>query len=113
MTEPNGKMVSMALIEEEAKKHYKQYYKATFKSNALDKKTKELIALGVSATIGCRGCLRGHLRKAVNMGISLDEIKETIAVASGVAAAGVIDAADIANHELGIVRAPEEEEVNV
>ncbi|MCA9412624.1 MAG: carboxymuconolactone decarboxylase family protein [Candidatus Omnitrophica bacterium] len=113
MTETNGKMVSMALIEEEAKKIYKQYYKVTFKSNALDKKTKELIALGVSAATGCRGCLRGHLRKSIGMGITLDEIKETIAVASGVAAAGVIDAADIANAELGIVLPPKEEEVNV
>lgn len=107
MTETNGRMVSMALIEAEAKKIYKQYYKVTFKSNALDKRTKELIALGVSAAIGCQGCLKGHIRKSIGMGITLDEIKETIAVASGVAAAGVIDATDIANHELGLVREPE------
>jgi AhpD family alkylhydroperoxidase len=71
-----AKWFSMALIEKEAKKIYKQYYKVTFKANALDKKTKELIALGVSAAIGCQGCLRGHLRKSISLGITLDEIKE-------------------------------------
>ena len=96
-------MVSMALIEEEAKKVYKQYYKVTFKGGALDKKTKELIALGASAVTGCQGCLKGHLRKSISMGITLDEIRETIAVVSGVAAASVIDSTDIANAEMGIV----------
>jgi hypothetical protein len=43
------------------------------------------------------------------MGITLDEIRETIAVASGVAAASVIDATDIANAELGIVTAEQDE----
>ena len=110
MTDTNDKIISMALIEEEAKKIYKQYYKVTFKPNALDKKTKELIALGASAAIGCQGCLRGHLRKSLSLGISLEEIKEAVAVASGVAAAGVIDATDIANAALGIVRSAEDTE---
>ncbi|NUN97386.1 MAG: carboxymuconolactone decarboxylase family protein, partial [Candidatus Omnitrophica bacterium] len=98
-----NRMVSMALIEKEAKKIYKQYYKATHKDGALDRKTKELIALGVSAATGCQGCLKGHLRKSLHMGITLDEIREAIAIAAGVAAATLIDATDIANAELGIV----------
>jgi AhpD family alkylhydroperoxidase len=109
MSTTNNRMVSMALIEQEAKKIYKQYYKTTFKPGALDKKTKELIALGAAAIAGCQGCLKGHLRKSIGMGITLDEIRETIAVASGVAAASVIDATDIANAELGIVTAEQDE----
>lgn len=103
------KMVSMALIETEAKKIYKQYYKATHRDGALDKKSKELIALGVSAALGCQGCLRGHLRKSIHLGITLDEIREAIAIAAGVAAASVIDATDIANSDLGLVTDDPEE----
>jgi AhpD family alkylhydroperoxidase len=110
MSTLNHKPVSMALIEEEAKRIYKQYYKVTFKPNSLDKKTKELIAIGASAVAGCQGCLKGHLRKSLGLGITLDEIREAVAIAAGVAAASVIDATDIANAELGLVSTEDTEE---
>jgi len=103
MVKPPKSMISMALVEKEAKKIYKQYYKVTHRDGALDKRTKELIAIGVAAVTGCQGCLKGHLRKSIHMGISLDEIREVIGIATGVAAATVIDATDIANSELGLV----------
>lgn len=98
-----NRMVSMALIEKEARKIYKQYYKATHRDGALDLKTKELVAISVSAVTGCQGCLKGHLKKAIHLGITVEQIREAIAIATAVAAATVIDSTDIANQELGLV----------
>lgn len=109
MDNPPKRVVSLALIEKEAKKVYKQYYKVSHRDGALDRRTKELIAIGVSAVTGCRGCLKGHLKKSVQMGITIDEIREAISIATGVAAATVIDNSDIANADLGLVTIDDDE----
>jgi AhpD family alkylhydroperoxidase len=51
------------------------------KAGALDKKTKELMALSISIATLCEGCIAYHLRAAVGHGATRDEVLETIAVA--------------------------------
>jgi AhpD family alkylhydroperoxidase len=87
---------SLALLKEEAVAIYQNFYKEIFKAGAIDRKTKELIALAASAVSGCEGCLMGHLRKARALGASEDEIKEAVAVAFAVNAATVVDRTDVA-----------------
>lgn len=71
------------------------------KTNHLDAKTRELIALAVAVTTRCDGCIAYHAQQAVKLGISDDEIAETLGVAidlnAGAAmvySAHVLDAVD-------------------
>ena len=50
-------------------------------SNALDMKTKELMALAVGITSHCDGCVAYHTKKALELGASREEIVETIGLA--------------------------------
>ena len=46
----------------------------------LDNRTTELIALGASVAANCGPCLQYHITKALEAGISEQEIKEAIEV---------------------------------
>ena len=47
----------------------------------LDAKTRELIALAVSVTTRCEGCIDAHARKAKAAGATKEEIAEALGVA--------------------------------
>ena len=55
-------------------------HKAAGEDKALTAKTKELIALGISITIRCEGCIASHMGPAIKAGATKDEIMETIGV---------------------------------
>ncbi|GAB6899320.1 carboxymuconolactone decarboxylase family protein [Kineosporia succinea] len=55
---------------------------------AIDKKTKELIAIGVALTTQCDGCLEAHSAAAVAAGATPAELAETIHVAAALRAGG-------------------------
>ena len=48
---------------------------------ALTAKTKELIALAISITRECDGCIAAHARGAARQGATADEVTEMIGVA--------------------------------
>jgi AhpD family alkylhydroperoxidase len=48
---------------------------------ALDKKTKELLALVISVAIRCEGCVAYHARGALRTGASRQEVAEALGVA--------------------------------
>jgi AhpD family alkylhydroperoxidase len=54
--------------------------KAAYSDAALEKKYKELIAVGISVVIDCESCLEWHIREALEAGASKDQILETIDV---------------------------------
>ena len=54
---------------------------AATSKNALDDKTRELIALAVAATTRCEGCIAAHAEKAVKAGASREELLETLTMA--------------------------------
>ncbi|MBL8840062.1 MAG: carboxymuconolactone decarboxylase family protein [Planctomycetes bacterium] len=93
---------SYALVEPEIMRPYMHFYKATYERGHLDRKTKELIAIAASLVSGCKGCLEGHLKKAVKFGATRGEISETIAVTLGVNAAAIVDRSDLAAAATGI-----------
>lgn len=95
-------VTSYALVEKEIMKPYMRFYKATYERGYLDRKTKELVAIAASLVTGCKGCLEGHLKKAIKFGASRGEISETIAITLGVNAASIVDRSDIAAANLGI-----------
>jgi AhpD family alkylhydroperoxidase len=55
--------------------------KAGEKTGYLDAKTRELIALAVSVTTRCDGCISAHTAEAVRIGLSREEIAEALGVA--------------------------------
>lgn len=48
---------------------------------ALDPKTKELIALGISIAARCDDCIGFHVKAAIEQGASLEEVTEALAMA--------------------------------
>ncbi|HSB25696.1 MAG TPA: carboxymuconolactone decarboxylase family protein [Burkholderiaceae bacterium] len=50
-------------------------------SNALDTKTKELMALAISIAVRCGGCVAYHTRATVKQGANRQEVTETVALA--------------------------------
>jgi AhpD family alkylhydroperoxidase len=48
---------------------------------ALDVKTKELIALGISVAIRCDDCIGFHVKAALEQGATREEIVETLGMA--------------------------------
>jgi AhpD family alkylhydroperoxidase len=51
------------------------------KTGALDKKTKELIALAISVATRCDGCIGFHTETLVKLGASRAEVEETLGMA--------------------------------
>jgi AhpD family alkylhydroperoxidase len=64
-----------------ATKGFSQLAGAALTPGALDTKTKELIAVGISIAIRCDGCVAFHVKAAVKQGASREEMLETIATA--------------------------------
>src|SRR5947209_19169731 len=107
------KWPSYTMVEPRMRKIYFQFYQETYKASHLDRKTKELIAIAASLASHCKGCLEGHIKKALKYGATKEELSETIAITMGVNAAAMVDLTDIAAENLRIrhfdgTRAPEE-----
>src|SRR6059058_4637584 len=81
------KWPSYTMVDPKMRKIYFQFYQETYKSSALDRKTKELIAIAASLATHCKGCLEGHIKKALKYGATKEELSETIAITMGVSAA--------------------------
>lgn len=54
--------------------------KAAFADGALDRKTKELIALAIGVVEGCDGCIASHSQAAARAGATRQEAAEAIGV---------------------------------
>jgi AhpD family alkylhydroperoxidase len=54
----------------------------TYEEGALDKKTKEMLGLVASMVLRCDDCIKYHLQKCFELGMSTDQIYEVFAVAN-------------------------------
>ena len=72
----NGGVMSYALLSESVRRHYLGYYKLVFEDGVLDLRTKELIAVGVALMTGAPNCIEGHVRKAIELGVTRAELEE-------------------------------------
>lgn len=55
--------------------------RAALEAKALDAKTKELLALGISVAVRCDACIAFHAEAAVKHGATRDELMETMGMA--------------------------------
>jgi AhpD family alkylhydroperoxidase len=111
------KWPSYTMVDPRMRKIYFQFYQETYKKSGLDRKTKELVAIAASLASHCKGCLEGHIKKALKYGATKEELSETIAITMGVGAASIVDLTDIAAENLQIrhfdaTRAPEPTDVS-
>lgn len=64
-------------------KGYRAYVsmaESVFSDGALPRKTKELIAIGISVVENCESCMQWHIEQAVRCGAPLHEVLEAIDV---------------------------------
>jgi AhpD family alkylhydroperoxidase len=62
-------------------KAFIDFHTSTMKAGALDTKTKELIALAISVSHRCDGCIASHAKGAAKQGATEAEVAEAIGVA--------------------------------
>jgi AhpD family alkylhydroperoxidase len=62
-------------------KAYEQLGKAVHSSGPLDDKTRVLIKLAISTGAGLEGAVHSHTRKAIEIGVSKEEIRQTVLLA--------------------------------
>ena len=86
---PHGKEVLRDLVPlhralrqaiPEVYKGFGELSKAAFADGALDRKTKELIALAIGVVEGCDGCIASHSEAAARAGATRQEAAEAIGV---------------------------------
>jgi AhpD family alkylhydroperoxidase len=100
---------SYSMLEPRMKKVYGAYYKELYytpERRVLDPKVQELISIAASLVAKCEGCLDGHMKKALALGASKEEISETICIAAAISAASMIDLSDRTAARLGLNHFP-------
>lgn len=65
----------------EVMKGFSSIAQAALKADALDAKTKELIALAISVAVRCDDCIGFHAQAAYGSGASREEVLETLGMA--------------------------------
>ena len=70
---------ALASAAEEA---FRAFSAAVFTDGALDKRTKQLIAVAVAHVTQCPWCIEGHVKAATREGASPEQIMEAIWVAA-------------------------------
>jgi AhpD family alkylhydroperoxidase len=76
-----GRIGEFAVASPDTVRGYQTLSKAAEKTGLLDAKTRELIALAVSVTTRCDGCITVHTAEAVRLGATKGEIAEALGVA--------------------------------
>jgi AhpD family alkylhydroperoxidase len=81
--------------------------KATFREGKLSTKTKELIAVGISAATNCESCIQWHTEYAIKAGATEEEILESLEVAIEIGGGHAISTARIAFEVMEKLKNPE------
>lgn len=88
--ELGGRIAEIARISPEIIRGYRQISEAGLKTEKLDAKTRELIALAVAVTRQCDGCITHHTDAAIKHGATKEEITEALGVAIAVNAGATL-----------------------
>ena len=100
---------SYSMLEPRMKQHYGAFYKELYfnpETRVLDPKIQELISVACSMVAKCEGCLDGHIKKALALGATKEEMSETISIAIAISAASMVDMSDHTAERLGLNHFP-------
>ena len=73
-------MAQLRQLAPEAMSGFSAMAKGATADGAMDKKTKELIALALGVAVRCDGCIGFHVKALVDLGATKQEIAETMAM---------------------------------
>jgi len=78
----NRKWAHSYLLEKKSEVYAKflEMEKATYKDGAISRKSKELIAVGISVVINCESCMQWHVEQSLINGATESEVIEAIEV---------------------------------
>ncbi len=96
---------SYSMFEPRMKRAYRVLYKEIYftpERRVLDPKVQELISIAASMVAKCEGCLDGHIKKALKLGVTKEEISDAMSIAVAVNGAAMIDESDRAAARLGL-----------
>lgn len=71
---------------EDVNEIYDRFSEKVYAAGALDRKTKELIAIACSVMADCAPCIEWHYGQAVTAGANQEELSEALAVSMSIAA---------------------------
>ncbi len=77
----NGAVRDLRMASPDVMKAFSDMARAAHAGEALDAKTKELVALAISVAVRCDPCIAYHAEGAVKQGASRAEVSETLAMA--------------------------------
>ncbi|MEW6126531.1 MAG: carboxymuconolactone decarboxylase family protein [Acidobacteriota bacterium] len=99
---------SYSMMHPKMRRIYGEFYREIYYTDGkvLDGKTQELISIAASLVAKCQGCIEGHMKKALELGATPDEISETISIAAAINAAAIIDLTDVAANKLNVNHFP-------
>lgn len=100
---------SYSMFEPRMKRAYRVLYKEIYLTPercAIDPKVQELISIAAAMVAKCEGCLDGHIKKALKLGATKEEISETMCIAVAVNAAAMVDESDRCAARLGLNHFP-------
>src|SRR3546814_12114751 len=81
----------VAQLSPDTVKGYATLSGAGAKTNKLDAKVRELIAIAVAVTTRCDGCITVHSKKALEAGATREEIEEALGVAVALNAGAALE----------------------
>lgn len=76
-----GRLGELGKLSPDTMKGYQTLSKAGERTGQLDARTRELIALAVSVTTRCDGCITVHAAEALKHGATREEVAEALGVA--------------------------------
>lgn len=71
----------LASAQPEVMEGFGEIHKADVATRALDRKTKELMALAISIVVRCDDCIPWHINDSLEAGATRDEIADALGVA--------------------------------
>jgi AhpD family alkylhydroperoxidase len=76
----SAKLTSLRSSTPDVMKSFSELGQAATSSGVLDRKTKELIALALSVAARCDACIGFHMQTLVKLGVTRQELDETLGV---------------------------------
>ncbi len=73
-------MKELSRTNRDTMRYFQQFMGSVLEPDALDTKTKELIALGTAITARCKYCIAIHVKKCLEAGATREEILEAATV---------------------------------
>jgi AhpD family alkylhydroperoxidase len=80
MTDISSSLVKLRQEMPEVMNGFTAMAKGATTEGALDKKTKELIALAIGIAARCDGCIGFHVQALIKLGVTREELLETLAM---------------------------------